>query len=237
MRDILSFVVSEQGRRRPVCAFTFTVCIFDSFVCDLGILDPCKILWFCSIVCDLGILGPRKIVWFCKDGICLWTSDTGCRKIDCNLYKSIPRQSFFTSVYVTGILDPCKILWFCKDGICLWMTWHGDREIYCNLYKSIPCQGQYMGYREMCCSLCKSISHQSFWPLYQNTSHNNQNMMTSDKHFEGYSLYIWQLCQWFRHFRTSQNSVILQHCDLGIGRLQSVKKHVQSIFFLFLKIA
>ena len=135
------------------------------------------------------------------------------------------------SLILVKFYDFAKMAFVCE--------WHGMwyKEIYCDIYKSISHLEQYMRNREMCCSLCKSITHQSFLSLYQNTSHNNQNFMTSDEHFEGYSLYIWQLCLWFRHFRTSQNSVILQHCDLGIGRLQSVKKHVQSIFFPFLKIA
>ena len=124
---------------------------------------------------------------------------------------------FDSFVCDSGILDPCKILWLCKDGICLWMTWHGvQRNILRYLQKHFPFRTVHE-VQKMCCSLWKSISHQSFLSLYQNTSHYDQNMMTSDKHFEGYSLYIWQLCLWFRHFWSSYNSDILQHCDLGIA--------------------
>ena len=73
-----------------------------------------------------------------------------------------------------------------------------------------------------------------FWPLYLNTSHNNQNLMASYKHFVGYSLYIWQLCDlgfldhhkiwWFcsfviwaflAHVRFAKVALVCEHHDMG----------------------
>ena len=49
------------------------------------------------------------------------------------------------------IYDFAKMAFVCE--------WHGMgyKVIYWNLYKSIPHQEQYMGYREMCCSLCQAF--------------------------------------------------------------------------------
>ena len=52
------------------------VCIFESFVYDLGILDPVK---FCDFT---------QLAFDCEH------HDMGYKEIDCNFYKSIFHQSF-----------------------------------------------------------------------------------------------------------------------------------------------
>ena len=72
-----------------------------------------------------------------------------------------------------------------------------------------------MGYLEICCNLYKSITHQSLFSMITKQFSNSLNMMDSDMHYEGNHLYIWQLCMLLWHPWSSQNSVILQLCDLG----------------------
>ena len=134
--------------------FKVTVCIFDSFVCDSGILLHHKILWFCSIV-----------IW-----------------------------AFLALVRI------------CKGVTCLWTSWHdgvqGNRLQ--SLQKHIP-------------SIC--------FPFFQSNSQNSLSIMASDKHFEGYSLYIWQLCDfgildhrkilWFCSFVISAFLTLVRFCDLA----------------------
>ena len=171
-----------------------TVCIFESFVYDLGILYPCKILWFC------------------KDGICLWTSWHGVQRNRLlSLQKHFP--SIFLSLFsqyltiakmwqlvlvtVTVCIfdmlsdDPRKIMWFCKDSICLWASVHKvQRSVLQSLQKHV---------QSIFFSLC-----------FQNNSQNSLSLMTSDKYYEGNHL----TALWLSHPCTS-NSMILQQCDLG----------------------
>ena len=133
---------------------------------------------------------------------------------------------------------------------------------FCDFAKmALVCEHHDMGYLEICCNLYKALPINLCFSWLQNNSQNSRIMMDSDKHYEGNHLYIWQLCMLLWHPWSLQNSVILQLCDLGIlgppkickggtclwtswhgvqrNRLQSLQKHVQSIFFLkpILKIA
>ena len=242
------------------------VCLFDSFVCDLGILDPRENSVILQL-CDLGILGPHKILqrWHLFVNVTTW----GTLKYVAFFTKAFPINFCFpwlqnnnqNSLSMidsdkqekqrnrfcdSGILDPCKILWFCKDGICLRMTWHGvQRNILLSLQITFPIKNSTW-------STKKCVA--SFWPLYQNTSHNNQNLMASDKHFEVFTVCIFdsfvfclgildshknsvnlQLCAFLALVRFCKGVTCLYTSWHGVqrNRLQSFQKHVPSIFFPF----
>ena len=123
-----------------------TVCIFDSFVIWAFLIIENSVL---SQYCDLGILDPCKILWFYKDGLCLWRSWYG---VGMNILQSLQKhfQYFFTCFQIIlekaqvwwlvttnmevtvctfdsfvcdfGIPDIGKILWFCSFVISAFLT-------------------------------------------------------------------------------------------------------------------
>ena len=106
------------------------------------------------------------------------------------------------SLILVKFYDFAKMAFVCE--------WHGMgyREIYCYPYKTFPIKNSTW-------STEKYIA--SFWPLYQNTSHNNQNLMASDKHFEVFTVCIFDSFVFCLGILDShKNSVNLQLCDLGI---------------------
>ena len=64
LSNSLSIIASDKH-------YEIITCIFDSFVCDSSILDPCKILWLC------------------KDSICLWMT---WHRVQRNILRSLQKH-------------------------------------------------------------------------------------------------------------------------------------------------
>ena len=104
---------------------------------------------------------------------------------------------------------------------------------------AFACERHGMEYREICYSLCKSMSHQSFCPYFRNMSHNRLNVTASVNHYADNSncLFICfclilaflvriKICDF------AKTVLECQHHDMGYREIcwRSSFKHASSIF-------